>query len=177
MFPSLPSFPARLLLQMRDCCMSPPLLPPETVGSLPPKEWRTGLKGKAGREGEGFSGLNKALWLSTSICIILCISCSVSTQCQHGWSVLISKLHHKDKRNTCRHKVILLPTAHVKLFRRTRQARSCSCYMNVQIIASWFLEAKDLILIEVGSLLFVVNLCTCIVQHLLLIWVHKQPYT
>lgn len=88
-----------------------------------------------------------------TICIIVCIACSVSTQCQHGWSVLISKLHHKDKRNTCRYKVISLPTAHVKLFKRTRQARSyCSC-MNGQMIASWFHEAKSLILIEVGSLL------------------------
>lgn len=100
-----------------------------------------------------------------AICIIVCISCSVSTQCQHGWSVLISKLHHKDKRNTCQYKVILLPTARVKLFRRTRH--SGSCCMNRQIIASWFHKAKSLIQIEVGSLLL-----GCRVFTDLLIWVY-----
>lgn len=103
------------------------------------------------REKEG-RGLEQGFITFNTICIIVCISCSVSTQCQHGWSVLISKLHHKDKRNTCRYKVISLPTAHVKLFRRTRQARSHYNCRNWQIIASWFLKAKSLILIEVGSL-------------------------
>lgn len=132
-----------------------------------------GCKGRVGRGAEqGFITFN-------TICIIVCISCSVSTQSQHGWSVLISKLHHKDKRNTCRYKVISLPTAHVKLFRRTRQARSyCGC-MNGQIITLWFLKAKSQILIEEGSLLLWVNHCKSIVQLFylffffsdLLIWV------
>lgn len=160
-FPGLPSFPARLLLQMRACCCTKPAFAAIQSGgfSAQPKS------GEQERE-RGFSGLEHSFMTLNTICIIVCISCSVSTQCQHGWSVLISRLHHIDKRNTCRYKVILLPTAHVKLFRRTRQAGSyCSC-MNGQIIASWFLKAKSLILTEVGSLLLLVNLWTCIVQQL-----------
>lgn len=170
--------PTRLLLQMRACCTSTAFTGIQSCGFSPqPKEWRTGVKGKRGRW--GILGLEQGFMTFDAICIIVCISCSVSTQRQHGWSVLIFKLHHIDKRNACRSKVILLPTAHVKLFRRTRQAGSYCSRMNGQIIASWSLRAKSLILIEVGSLLLVVNLCTRIVQHFcvftdLLISVHSM---
>ncbi len=140
-FPSLSSFPVRLLLQMHACCTSPPSLPSKAVGFLHSQRVENRSEGKGGRE--GVLRLEQGFMTFSTICIIVCISCRVSTQCQHGWSVLISKLHHKDKRNTCRYKVILLPTAHVKLFRRTRHSRSyCSC-MNGQIIASWFLKTKE----------------------------------
>lgn len=106
------------------------------------QEWRARRERLLGFE-QGFMAFN-------TICIIVCISCSVSTQHQHGWSVLISRLLRIDKRNTCRYKVILLPAAHVKLFRGTRPAGSdCSC-MNGQIIASWFLKAKSLIQLKWG---------------------------
>lgn len=118
------------------------------------------------RGGAGLLSLEQGFMTFNAICIIVCISCSVSTQCQHGWAVLISKLHHKDKRNTCQYKVILLPTARVKLFRRTRH--SGSCFMNRQIIASWFHKAKSLIQIEVGSLLLGYHLCICISPTFLL---------
>lgn len=144
-FPLLASFPVRLLLQMHACCTSPPSLPSKTVGFLhrqwvqnrsagglyTAKECRIGARG-----GAELLSLEQGFMTFNMICIIVCISCSMSTQCQHGWSVLISKLHHKDKRNTCQYKVILLPTARVKLFRRTRHSESCC--MNRQIIASWF---------------------------------------
>lgn len=117
---------------------APSFLESKTVGFL--RSLESGEQERWGR----ILRLERGFMTFNSICIIVCISCSVSTQCQHGWSLLISKLHHKDKRNTCRYKVILLPTAHVKLF-RTRQAGSCCGCINESIIASWFLEAKSLI--------------------------------
>lgn len=114
-----------------------------------PKLWvflhsqRVGNRSEGKGEREGVLRLEQGFMTFSTICIIVCISCSVSTQCQHGWSVLISKLHHKDKRNTCRYKVILLPSAHVKLFRTRHSGSYCIC-MNGQIIASWFLKAKSL---------------------------------
>lgn len=106
---------------------------------------RSGRNGKCrGKWGRRVS--QQGFMTSKTICIIVCISCSVNTQCQHGWSVLISKLHHKDKRNTYRYKVILLLAVHVKLFRRTQQAGGCSSCMNGPFIASWFLKAKRQIL-------------------------------
>lgn len=145
-----------LLLQMDACWMSLPSLPSKTVGFL--HSQRAEIRSEGGKGGRvGALRLQQGFMTFNTICIIVCISCSVSTQCQHGWTVLISKLHHKDKRNTCWYKVILLLTAHVKLFRRTRHSGNyCSC-MNGQIIASRFHEAKTLILIEVGTLLLVVN--------------------
>lgn len=93
-------------------------LPSKTVGFF--HTMSTGLEwGEKNRESGGFQR-EQGFMTSSSICIIVCISCSASTQCQHGWSGLISKLHHKDKRNTCRYKAILLPTDHVKLLRRAR---------------------------------------------------------
>lgn len=41
--------------------------------------------------------LEQGFMTSNIICIIVCISRSVSAHCLHGWSVLISKRHHKDK--------------------------------------------------------------------------------
>lgn len=122
-FSGLPSIPVSLLMEMRACCLR-----------CHPKRWvfstKSGEQERRGKGGGGGGVLEQGFMTFNTICIIACISCSVSTQCQHGWSVLISGLRHIDKRTTCRYKAILLPTAHVKLFRRPRQAGSCCSCMN-----------------------------------------------
>lgn len=102
--------------------------------------WQGFSTAKCGGQGwgGGSSQAQTGLLRHSTICIIVCIGWGVSAECQLGRSVLISGLHRIDKRNTWRYKVILLPAARVKLFRRTRQAgKFCGC-MNELIIVSWF---------------------------------------
>lgn len=113
-------------------------------------------RGEKKERKEGVLGLEQGFMTFNMICIIVCISCSVSTQCQHGWSGLISELHHKDKRHTCRYRVIWLPTAHVKLFSRTRGLLQLHEWANCCIMISQeshFNWSRDLLVIF--------NLCTC----------------
>lgn len=141
---------------------SVPSLPSKTVGFLhsPWAQNRSERGEEEKRTGRlGVFRLEQGFMTFNTICIIVCISCSVSTQCQHGWSGLISKLHRKDKRNTCRYKAILLPTGHVKLLKRTRGLLQLHEWADCCIMISQL--ERFFFLIEVGMLLRVLNCQTC----------------
>lgn len=79
-----------LLLQMHACCTNPSFTAIQSA-----KECRTEQECVRRRglqsEGWGCGGLEQGFMTFNMICIIVCIACSVSTQSQHGWSVLICK--------------------------------------------------------------------------------------